>query len=138
MSVVKPQAYLLWHDSFLDPGKIDEACLRVRFAEGGQVYVGAGIPRTRNLGLANGRGPEYSYLAYPVETEEQYPAKIKMGERFTLRVRCDVAKNEASFSINDGTEVKLSLGKILGLSYVGLAATEGGTLRLRRLEVRNK
>jgi hypothetical protein len=134
ITVLKPQAYLLWHDSFLDPGKTDEACLRVRFADNGQVFVGAGTPRTKDLGQGNEHRPTYSYLAYPVETEQAYPGKVKLGERFTVKVRCDVAKGEALLSINDGVEVNVPLGNILGLSYFGIAATEGGSIRLRRFE----
>jgi hypothetical protein len=133
LTVLKPQAYLLWHNSFLGPGVVDEACLRVRFAADGQVFVAAGTPRTKDLGQA-GQGPAYSYLAYPIEKETAYPTKIKLGERFTLRVRSDVGTKEAAVSINGGAEVKVPLGDILGLCYFGLAATDGGTIRLRKLE----
>jgi hypothetical protein len=133
LTVLKPQAYLLWHNSFLDPGQVDEACLRVRFADNGQVFVAAGTPRTKDLGQA-GRGPAYSYLAFPIEKETAYPTKIKLGERFTVRVQYDIARSEARVSINDGTEVKVPLGNILGLCYLGIAATDDGSIRLRKFE----
>lgn len=126
-------AYLLWHNSFLDPGRFDEGCLRVRFDGDGSVHVGAGTPTARQTGQANWT-PEYSWTAYSVAEEVPYPAKVQPGRRFTLTTRIDAAARTAWVSIDDGPEVARPLGDVLGFCYLGIAVGEAGAIRLRRLE----
>jgi hypothetical protein len=128
LTVLKPEAHLLWHDSFIRPGLVEEACLRVRFAADGRAWVGAGTPVRKEL-----TGQEYSYLAYPVEGEVPYPSSFRLGQPFILTMRCDAGRRQAAVVLSDGPEVTVPLGGVLGLCYLGAAVTGGGSLRLRRL-----
>lgn len=131
-SVNKGDGYLLWHDSFLYPGHVEEACLRVRFAPDGRVLIGAGTPSRKSIEKP-AWSPKYSYLSYPVNSEREYPTRWAAGKRFKLRVDCDTRSRTASVSIDDGPVVKVDLGEVLGLSYFGVAATQGGSICVRRL-----
>jgi hypothetical protein len=130
--VTKSDGFLTWHDSFAYPGRVEEACLRVHFAAGGRVLIGAGMPRRKAV-AARSFGPRYSYLAYPVESEREYPLRWTAGKRFELRVRCDTASRVAAVTFDSGPAVEVPLGEILGLSYFGVAATQGGTIRVEHL-----
>jgi len=131
LSVPRPDAYLLWHDSLLAPGQIAEACLRVRFSKEGNVFLAAGTPTRTN---ADRKGLTYSYLAYPILKEQRYPQTIALGRRFQVKLRLSAAASKVWFRINDGPEVSLSIPPILALCHFGIAVAEGGLLRLRRYE----
>jgi hypothetical protein len=135
LTVYKGPAYLLWHHSFLDPGRLEEACLRVRFDAEGHAHVGSGTATQRTFGKDR-FCPEYAYTAYPVADEIVYPRRIAWGERFKLAARVDVSARAAWVSIGDGPEVQRPLGDVPGLCYFGIAVGEGGAVRLRRLDTR--
>lgn len=133
MTVHKPEAYLLWHDSFLVPGRETEAVARARFGMEGKVFFGAGNPVEKSSEQKESRQAPYFYLAYPVEKETLCQQRIKLGERFILRLRCDAAAGKASLRINDGPEVSATIGDIFGLCWIGLVATADGALELRSI-----
>ena len=131
-AVTKPDSFLIWHDSYPYPGRVEEACLRVHFASGGRVLIGAGTPR-RKSSAERANGPRYSYLAYPIESEREYPLRWSAGKPFELRIAFDTPSRAATVSLDAGPALRVSLPEILGLSYVGVAATEGGAIRLHQL-----
>jgi len=129
-TVLRPDAYLLLHNSYLPHGRYDKACLRVRFGPEG-VFLAAGTPRVMDSGDQTTRS---HYLAYPIERETPYPAPVPFNRRFTLTIYCDITRREAICSIDGGPAVSLPLGNILGLCYVAVAADNGGALRVRKIE----
>jgi hypothetical protein len=135
--VVKPEAFLVWHNSYLYPGQIDDACLRVRFAAGGRVFMAAGSPEVDGVVYAGGDWATYSHLAYPIRDEVEYPRQVAPGEVLTLTLRIRAAEQTASFVINDGPEVAVRIGNILGLCYFGIAAATSGAIRLAGFQLRN-
>lgn len=129
-TVLKPDAFLLLHNSYLVSGRYDEACLRVRFAADG-TFIAAGTPVTK---VANEPTTNYRYHAFPIEREVPYPVPVPFGQRFVLTIRCDVSRQDASFTIDDAPAVSVTLREILGLCYFGAAADNGGAIRLRKIE----
>jgi hypothetical protein len=125
--------YLLWHHCFLDPGVLDEACLRLRFDGAGSVFIGSGTAARRSFGQTNFT-PDYSYQARPVKEEIAYPACVPSGKVLSITVRIDMDYQSAWVSIDGGAAVSLSLDDIAGLCYFGIAAGPGGSIRLRRFE----
>jgi len=132
MTVCQPNAYLLLHDSFLKPGWYDEACLRLRFAEDGTIYAAAGIPQIKRADLPGGCAA-YSYLAYPTGTEKKYSNKIQLGQRFSLNIQCCLDDNKVFLIINDGPKLPIQIPDILGFSYMGVAASDEGAVKIRRI-----
>jgi hypothetical protein len=135
LRVIEPGACLLWHNSFLLPGSEKEAVVRVRFGADGKIFIGAGMPRIHEA-EKKPWGPQYSYCAYPVESELQYPLCVKMKERFTLTLHCDCRSGRAGIAINDGPEVSVKIGGIFGLCFIGAAVVEGGGIELRELRTK--
>ncbi len=134
LTVVRPEAVILWHNSFPYPGKTEDACLRIRFAGDGRVLLGAGIPRIQEERQSSlDQNPIYSYLAYAIENEVLYPQKIAPGRPFSVVLRCDLGQKRATISIDNGPEVVLPLPDILGLCYFGLAGENGGIVRISGL-----
>ena len=131
LSVLKPEGYVLWHDSLLPPGRITEACLRVRFSQDGSMFLAAGVPTRTGK---ERKGLAYSYLAYPIMGEQRYPQPIVQGKRFILSLRFSVSLGKAFVRINDGQEVAIPTPPILGLCHFGVAVATGGAIRLRRFE----
>ena len=131
LSVLKPEAYVLWHDSLLPPGRIAEACLSVRFSQDGSIFLAAGAPTRTGK---ERKGLAYSYLAYPITGEQRYPQPIVQGKRFQLTLRFSGSAGKAFVRINDGQEVGISTPPILGLCHFGVAVANGGAIRLRRFE----
>jgi hypothetical protein len=124
---------LLLHHTFPEPGRMDDACLRIRFDGEGRAFLGGGAPAQRAIGPAQW-APEYAYTAHEVREETAYPLPIPTGRHFPLRLRIDTPAGNARVSIADGPEVELPLADIPGLCYVGLAALPGGAIRLHRLQ----
>jgi hypothetical protein len=131
LSVLKPEAYVLWHDSLLPPGWIAEACLRVRFSQDGSVFLASGVPTRKEK---ERKGLAYSYLAYPITSEQRYSQPIVQGQRFQLTLRFTRSAGKAFVRINNGQEVEISISPILGLCHFGVAVANGGSIRLRRFE----
>jgi len=131
LSVLKPEAYILWQDSLLPPGRIAEACLRVRFSQDGGVFLAAGVATRTGK---ERKGLTYSYLAYPITGEQRYPQPVVHGRRFQLALRFSASAGKAFMRINDGQEAGISTPPILGLCHFGVAVANGGALRLRRFE----
>lgn len=132
MTVYGPSALLL-HHTFPEPGKVEEACLRVRFDEKGNAFVGAGTPTPRTIRPAQW-APEYGYTAMMVQDEVAYPRVVPMGTHFSLTARIDNPAGKAWVKIADGPEVELLLPDISGLCYFNIAALPGGGIRLHRLQ----
>ena len=135
---LEPEAFLLWHDSFLEPGLVDQACLRARFSRDGDLFLAAGEPSRTGNQTAGTTTCEYSYLAYPVNHEIRYPARLAAGGRFVLSLLVDVDARRAEIAVNDGPRLALPLGDIFGLSYFGVACADGGKMNLRKLSVNHK
>lgn len=135
-SVIKGDSHILLHNSFLNPGEVKEAVLRVRFASNGKVYVAAGIPQVKDVKWPKW-GPKYTCLSYPIRKEVLYPKKIKIRKRFNLEINCEAIKRKLTVSINNGKKVELQTGNILGLCYIGIAATKVGSVKIRRIESKN-
>jgi hypothetical protein len=134
LTVNQPQAVLLWHNTFPYPGKTEDACLRIRFAEDGATLLGAGTPQTKEERHSNlDQNPIYSYLAYPIEKEIPYPQKFTAGKPLEVTLQCSLAQRRAAVSINKGPEVVLPLPDILGLCYFALAGTNGGSIKLSKI-----
>ena len=133
LTVLRGPAFLLWHQSFLDPGATTDACLRVRLDADGNVHVGSGTPTRRTVGKAS-LSPEYSYTAYPVAEEVLYPRSIRFAQGFNLAARVDTPAGVAWVSIDGGPAIARPLAGISGLCYFGLAVETDGAARLRRLE----
>jgi len=129
-TALKPDAYLLLHNSYLASGRYEEACLRVRFGMEG-VFLAAGTPQVKESG---DQTTHSHYLAYPIERETLYPAPVPFDRRFTLAIHCDTARHLASFTIDDGPAVSLPLSNITGLCYVAIAADNAGAIRVRKIE----
>jgi hypothetical protein len=130
----KPPGYLLFHNSFLDPGRFDAACLRVRFDADGKAYIGAGTPTKREFGKEK-FAPDYAYTEYPVKDEVPYPVQVKDEQPHVVTARIDAAAGTANIRIDDGPEVSRTIDKsIEGICYVGVAVGEGGKIRIRRVE----
>lgn len=134
-SVERPDASLLWHDTFLAPGETSAACLRVRITAGGQVFAGAGAATTRVPEESRARRTKYQFTAYPVKDEKPC-GRISPGEMATVRLRVDTARRTATLRVNDGPGVTLGIEEIFGFCHFGLAVENRGLLRLRRFEVK--
>lgn len=130
LSVIQPEGYLLWHDTFLEPGQVGEVFLRARFSRDGKVFFAAGAPTRRHSAQ---KGRTYSFLAYPIISEQRYPRSIELGKRFEVRLRYSATARRAEFQIDDGPTVQVVTGHVLGLAYFGIAIAQNGVLRLRRL-----
>ncbi len=134
LTVIQPEAVILWHNTFPYPGKTEDACLRIRFAANGAILLGAGDPRTKEERQSNlDQNPIYSYLAYPIEKEIPYPPKFTAGKSVDISLQCNLAQRRATVSINNGPEVILPLPDILGLCYFALAANNGGSIKISRI-----
>lgn len=132
VQAVRPDGYLLFADSLLPPGNIDEACLRIHFGPG-RVSLAAGSPREVRR---DRRSTVYSYLAHLVENESPYPAPGAADGIMHIRIRYAAAKSEAVVNINDGPAAALKTGPILGLSFFSVAVHRGGLLRVRSIHAR--
>ncbi|HTM51204.1 MAG TPA: sialidase family protein [Bryobacteraceae bacterium] len=140
LTVVRPEACILLNDTLLTPGRIDEACLRIRFASEGGVFLAAGQPSRRER---DRRTTKYSYLSQAIGPETKYPAGFAAGRRMLLTVRYHAASQTAQIAIGEGPALELpalelKTGRILGLSYLGLAAASGGVLRVRSIQIRRR
>jgi hypothetical protein len=127
--------YVLLHNTFLDPGKFEDACVRVRFdASAGKSYVGSGTPTKRTTSKANFT-PDYSYTAYPVKDEVEYPDRVEAEKQCVVTVRIDASAGKTWVRVNNGPEIERALDKsIEGICYIGAAVAENGKMRLRRVE----
>ena len=85
-SILKPEACLLWHNSFLLPGNYREACLRIRFAENGQVFIAAPKPKISQMNRGFAHKLSFACPTYPVKDELLYPGRIEAGRPFTLKI----------------------------------------------------
>ena len=134
VQAVKPEAYILFGNSLLAPGKVDEACLRIRFARD-KIYLAAG-----NAGrLQNDRKTtQYSFLSHRIKDEVPYPQTIKTDDVINISVRYQAATSKAQISLNGGPPVELQTGKILGLTFIGLTVANGGLMRLQTIKTNLK
>jgi hypothetical protein len=135
LTIVRPEACILLHDTLLTPGKIDEACIRIRFASDGAVFLAAGQPVRRER---DRRGTKYSYLSHAIGPEAKYPAGFATGRRMLLSVQYRAASKTAQIKFGEGPAVAVKTGRVLGLSYLGLAASSGGVLRIRSIQIRRQ
>lgn len=123
---------LLWHRSFLEPGIIDDACLRIRFDAEGQAFISAGTPVRRSTGEAKWT-PAYTYDAYVPVHESPYPVMLPFAKQFIVEIRIDNAASTAQVVIDHGPVLKVNLAAAPGFCYFGIAAMEHGAIRLHRL-----
>ncbi len=134
VQVVRPDAYLLFGDTLLDPHNVKESCLRIRWS-GNQILLAAGTPeRIQN----DRRTTQYSFLSHTIKTETPYPQPVKSGDVMEISLRYQASQSKAEIKINGGPVVELSTGRILGLSSVGLAVGGGGLLRLKSIRTELK
>ncbi len=133
-NVIRPEAYFLWHNSFLLPGDAKEAILRIRFASGGKIFIGTGHSETYRTDRGHAHKMDFSCPSYPVRKEVSYPVRMEYGQSFTVRIKCSICEKEARVSFNQGPEVKLPLAEILGLCYFGIATANKGIIRVRKFE----
>jgi hypothetical protein len=130
LQVVRPEVCLLFGDSLLQPGSTDAACLRVRFtAEGAMLGAGTAERADRPRGTTS-----YSYVRYPVRDEVRYPLPATGPLQVSIRFRA--AEKSAVIRIGNGPEVSVRTPQVLGLSYAGLAVSNGGVVRLREIRVK--
>lgn len=132
VSFYRPGGYILLHNSFLNPGAIDEAVLRIRSGKAGRIYIGAGKAETLKKNTSGGR-TLYEYLAYPVINELHYPDRITPGKPVTLTIIHDAAKGNSEVAIDEGPSIPIISEKTMGICYIGLAASAGGDIRVRRI-----
>jgi predicted neuraminidase len=126
VAVVRPEAYLLFGDTLLDPRNVAEGCVRIRLA-GEQAFLAAGRPQQKTNAA---RATEFHYSSHAIQAETPYPAPIKPGETLVISLKYQAGQKKAMIRINGGPGVELATGEILGLSYVGLVAGKDGALRL--------
>lgn len=131
VTVVKPEAHILLHDTLLTPGATEEAVLRIRFAQGGGIYVAVGEPARVDR---DRRSTKFSYLRHAIGTERKHPSVFTEGRRMMLSVRYLSATGTAVVRIDDGPPMEVKTAPILGLSNIGLAVKAGGVLRVRSIE----
>ncbi|NLX04682.1 MAG: exo-alpha-sialidase [Phycisphaerae bacterium] len=129
LSVHKPSGYLLFGDVFLYAGQVRSARLRVRFADGGRILVGAGSASRVETSVAD-HVPWYAHTAFPIGYEVEYPQPWPQDRRFDLVLQ--LSKGQAGITVDSGPEVALELGSTLGLWHLGLAADQHGAVTLRR------
>jgi hypothetical protein len=134
-TIVKPEACILLHDTLLTPGSTDDACLRLRFAKDGNLYVGVGKPTRTSR---DRRTTKFSYVRHSIESEQKHPAGFTAGRRMTLTVRYQASSGNGSLQVDDGPTLELTTARILGLSHIGLAVTSGGVLRLRSIHTKTE
>ena len=129
VEVVKPEAYLIFGDSLLDTTNLGEACLRIHCA-GNQILLAAGTPEpVRN----DRRGTQFSFLSHRIKNEIPYPEPVTTRGAMEVSLRYSASQKKAEVRINGGPVVELRTGRILGLTYIGLAVANGGILRLRSI-----
>ncbi len=134
LSVERPDACLLWHDTFLAPGETSAACLRLRVAAGGQAFAAAGSPTTRVPVESRGHRAKYQFTGYSLKGEKAC-GTVRLGEMSTVRVRVEAARKTATLRVNDGPAVTLPIAEVFGFCHFGVAVENRGMLRLRRIEV---
>jgi hypothetical protein len=126
---VRPEACVLFGESLLHPGNVDEAVLRIRFSDG-QAMLAAGSPQRRQN---NRRTTEFHYSSHAIREETPYPMPVRPGEFLRISVRYNSAQRTAVVRINDGPPTELTTGEILGLGFVGFAASQGGALQIQSI-----
>jgi hypothetical protein len=127
--VERAEGYVLFGDTLLEPGALEEACVRIRCGNG-TVYVGAGTPQRVQRSR---RSTEYGYLAHLVTSEAPYPRMTETGP-LHIAVAYSTARQESSVRLNNGPAVTLRTGRILGLACFGLAVAKGGRLRVQSIQ----
>lgn len=131
VQATKPEAFILFGNSLLSPRNANEACLRIRLADDGKIYLAAGkAETTRN----DRRTTEYHFLSHRIKDEVSYPQTFKADEVLNISVRYQAASSKAAVSIKGGAPVELTTGKILGLTFVGLLVANGGQMRLQSMK----
>lgn len=131
MRLVRPEAHVLFGESLLNPGNVGEAVVRIRFSDG-QAWLAAGSPQRQQN---NRRTTEFHYLSHAIGNETPYPAPVAPGEPLRISVRYASAPRTATVRINDGPPVELATADILGLGYVGFAASGNGALQLQSIRI---
>lgn len=123
---LRSEAYLLFGDTLLNPQDMTECGVRIRLLNG-QAFLAAGTPQQRQN---NRRTTEFRYSSHSIQNETPYPAPIKPDEVLIISLKYQAGMKKALVRINSGPSTELSTGKILGFSYLGLFAGNGGALRI--------
>lgn len=132
IQINKPEAFLLFSDSLLSPRSVDEAAVRVRFADE-KAFISAGkSERAQN----DRRSTQYSFLSRRIreENEVQYPASVSRDKDLKISLRFLADKNHAELSINGGPRVEVKTDPMLGLTFVGFLVANGGRMRFRTMK----
>ena len=133
IQVPRSEAYVLLRDSLFEPGVLDEACVRIRFANG-QIFFGAGkegrIQNDRRGRLTT----SYTFLSHQIREEKLYPLSFKSDDVLNISLDCKTAQNKVELSVNSGPAVEIEIAKILGLSFMALSVANGGQLRLQTIK----
>ena len=129
----RSEAYVLFRDSLFEPGNLDEACVRIRVANG-QIFLGAGKEGRIQNDRSGRLTTSYTFLSHRIGEETIYPLSFKSDDVLDISLDCQTARNKAKLQINDGPVVEIEIAKILGLSFVALSVANGGQLRLKTIK----
>ncbi|HLA94906.1 MAG TPA: sialidase family protein [Pyrinomonadaceae bacterium] len=132
VQVNKPEAFLLFSDNLLSPRNVDEAAIRVRFADG-KAFISSGTgERSQN----DRRSTQYSFLSRRIRTETEiaYPASFALDRELKVSLRFQADKRLAELSINGGPKTEIKTDSMLGLTFVGFLVANGGRLRFRTMK----
>jgi len=129
----RSEAYVLFRDSLFEPGNLDEACVRIRFANG-QIFLGAGKEGRIQNDRSDRLRTSYTFLSHRIGQETLYPLSFKSDDVLDISLDCQTARNKAKVRINNGPVVEIEIATILGLSFVALSVANGGQLRLRAIK----
>ncbi|MEO7652553.1 MAG: sialidase family protein [Bryobacteraceae bacterium] len=127
MSVVRPEAFVTFGDSLIDPANTAEGVLRLRFA-GGKMMVGAGVAEEVSRNYRN--KTTYAYTGRVVKTETAYPKPVPPDGQLELVVEYRASEQKATIRMNGGPAMVLATTKVFGLTSIGFANASGGAVRI--------